>query len=111
MRTVCLVIASIFLAVASAGLSQDRDAVADTETPQQDTLSPGSVDREITVKGRDDTALPVPAPAALENVSVPDLDVRRPEVPSLPPIAPPAGVQAAPLPEWRVRDPIGAPAS
>lgn len=111
MRTACLVIASIFLAVASAGFSQETGAVPDKKTSQPDTVNQGSVDREITVKGRDDAALPVPAPVPLVDVSLPDLDLRKPEVPSLPPITPPAGMSAAPLPEWRVRDPSGVPVS
>ncbi|HVO39008.1 MAG TPA: hypothetical protein VMV03_08275 [Spirochaetia bacterium] len=66
------------------------------------------MDRQITVRGQDDTALPVPAPPEDSGFLVPDVDLERPETPALPPIQPPAGTSAAPPSEWRVRDPVGA---
>jgi hypothetical protein len=66
------------------------------------------MDRQITVRGQDDTVLPVASPPEDRGFLVPDADLERPDTPSLPPIQPPAGTSAAPLPEWRVRDPVGA---
>ena len=50
----------------------------------------GSLDRDITVIGRDETALPVPAPSTEAEIRIPELDLVRPISPGVPPIQPPA---------------------
>ena len=102
MRTACLVIALTLLTVSSSITAQER-------APASGNGDLGSdVDREITVRGEDETALPVPAPASRYEIALPQIDIERPDVPSLPPILPPGGAGAAPFPDWRVRDPAGA---
>ena len=64
-----------------------------------------SLDREITVIGRDETALPIPLPWKQENISLPSLDVDQPPPPSLPAITPPAGEWSAPTAELQTIDP------
>jgi hypothetical protein len=65
-----------------------------------------SLDREITVIGRDETALPIPLPWKQENVSLPSLDVEQPSPPRLPAIMPPAGEWSAPTAELKTIDPL-----
>lgn len=105
MRTASLVISLALLgALATAGAQQ----AAQGSGPEGGRGAAGDMDREITVRGQDDTMLPVPPPPADPTFVMPDADLERLETPVLPPIQPPAGTSAAPLPEWRVRDPAGA---
>ena len=102
MRTACLVIALTLLTVASSIMAQERSPAAGNTDLGSD------VDREITVKGEDQAALPVPAPLTHDEIALPEILIERPDVPSLPPILPPRGGSAPAVPDWRVRDPAGA---
>jgi hypothetical protein len=79
MRTVRYVTLVLLISMCGAGFAQER---ADN--------TPGSLDRDITVVGRDETALPVPAPSTHAEIVIPELDPLRPTSPTVPPIQPPA---------------------
>jgi hypothetical protein len=57
----------------------------------------GSLDRDVTVVGRDETALPVPPPIAPPEIALPDVEPEQPSTPVVPPIQPPlsAGTSGA----------------
>jgi hypothetical protein len=63
----------------------------------QDSGSPDrSLDREITIVGRDQAAIPIPQPWKQEQVSVPSLDVEAADPHNVPAIQPPTGDWSAP---------------
>jgi len=55
----------------------------------QDKSTDGSLDRDVTVVGRDQAALPVPAPGAPQEAALPDVGPEQPVTPIVPPIQPP----------------------
>jgi hypothetical protein len=72
----------------------------------QDSGGPdGVLDREITIVGRDQAAIPIPQPWKQEQVSVPNLDVELPDPPDVPAIQPPRGEWSAPGAELMIADP------
>lgn len=66
-----------------------------------------ALDREITLVGRDETVLPVPQPAVPQAIPIPELDLRRPATPIVPPIAAPADSRTDTSTDWRIIDPSG----
>jgi hypothetical protein len=54
-----------------------------------DSASP--LDRDVTVVGRDDTALPVPPPGTPQEIEIPSMDPEQPSTPIVPPIQPAPG--------------------
>jgi len=57
---------------------------------QQPKPSEGSVDSSVTVMGRDDSVIAVPAPGELEEeIVLPPLDTAQPDSPLVPPVSPP----------------------
>jgi hypothetical protein len=72
----------------------------------QDSGSTDSaLNREITIVGRDQAAIPIPQPWKQEQVSVPSLDVEPPDPPEVPAIQPPKGDWAAPRAELLIVEP------
>jgi hypothetical protein len=78
MRTACCVTLFFVLSMCGAGFAQEN---ADT--------TGGSLDRDVTVVGRDETALPVPPPGAPQEIVLPDVEPEQPTTPIVPPIQPP----------------------
>jgi hypothetical protein len=96
MRTVRYVILAILLSVCGTAFAQE-DAGTTSD----------SLDREITVVGRDETALPIPAPWTQEDIALPELDPERPTQPTLPAIPPPSGDWLEPSSDLHPLDPPG----
>ncbi len=97
MRTRRRVIVWVLLLSACTGLSA-QDAAGATA---------GELNMDVTVVGRDDTVIEIPAPAALPpDLELPAFDDAPPEALPVPAIQPPAGLSAsrpieAPLPAVR----------
>ncbi len=96
MRTARYVTLMFLISTCGAGFAQER---------ADDTA--GSLDRDITVIGRDETALPVPAPSNQGEIVIPEVDPVRPSSPTLPPIQPPADDSTSPATDKRGDDPSG----
>jgi hypothetical protein len=79
MRTARYVTLVLLVSMCGAVFAQER---------ADDTA--GSLDRDITVVGRDETALPVPAPSSQAEIVIPELDTVPPSFPTVPPVQPPA---------------------
>ena len=56
-----------------------------------DPAGGGTLDSDVTIVGRDDTAIPVPSPWHQEEIAVPEPDMTPPDPMTLPPIPPPLG--------------------
>ena len=61
--------------------------------------TPGPLDQQVTIVGRDEAALPLPSPWEPLPFSFPPADLRRPETPPSPPFQPPLGDWAGFLPQ------------
>ena len=83
MRTVLRVMLSLALF-----LSCLHAPAQETATPARDL---GSVDTDVTIVGRDDTAIPLPSPPPPPDLALPDLDLTPLPFMALPAIAPPGG--------------------
>ena len=81
MRTVLRVMLCLLLFSTSGGASAQEAAPPDL----------GSVDTEVTIVGRDDTVIPLPAPLIPPDAPLPELDLSPLEFTSLPAITPPIG--------------------
>ncbi|MGD0724838.1 MAG: hypothetical protein ABSB63_04675 [Spirochaetia bacterium] len=78
MRTACSVTLLLLVSMCGAVFAQEK---ADD--------SAGALDRDVTVVGRDDTALPVPPPGTPQDITIPDVDPEQPRTSIVPPIQPP----------------------
>jgi hypothetical protein len=78
MRTACCVTLLLLVSMSRVGFAQEK-----TDTTGD------SLDRDVTVVGRDETALPVPALGAAEEIVVPDVAPELPITSLVPPIQPP----------------------
>jgi hypothetical protein len=67
---------------------------AATAASAQSTAAPSPIDQDITLVGRDEAALPLPAPWEPVPFAFPALDMQRPIAPLSPPVPPPSG-------DWR----------
>jgi hypothetical protein len=65
----------------------------------------GALDREITIVGRDQAAIPIPQPWKQEQVSVPSLSIDPTDPPNVPAIRPPVGEWSAPRAEPTIMAP------
>ncbi len=81
MRTACCVTVLLLVSLCGAVFAQEK------------VDSAGPLDRDVTVVGRDDTALPVPPPGTPQEIEIPPMDPEQPSTPVLPPIQPPPGVR------------------
>jgi hypothetical protein len=76
MRTARRVIVAILLSACIVVLGQDQGPAA------------SAVDRDLTLVGRDETAIPVPPPVAAAALALPALDTTPPPPRSVPPVLP-----------------------
>lgn len=76
MRTACCVTLLFLVSMSGAGFAQDKS-------------TDGSLDRDVTVVGRDQAALPVPPPEAPQEAVMPDMGSEQPITPIVAPIQPP----------------------
>ena len=76
MRTACCVTLLFLVSMCGAGFAQEK-------------TTDGSLDRDVTVVGRDEAALPVPPPKALQEIVLPAVDPEQPSAPIVPPVQPP----------------------
>ncbi len=83
MRTARFVMIVLLTAAAAAASGQASASAA-----------PNPIDQDITLVGRDEAALPLPAPWQPAPYEFPALDLQRPIAPLSPPVAPPSG-------DWR----------
>jgi len=96
MRTVCSVTLLFLVSMCGAGFAQEK---ADD--------SAGPLDRDVTVVGRDDTALPVPPPRTPTEIVIPEVDPEQPSTPIVPPIQPPTGDGVSPTTDQGAIDSSG----
>ena len=96
MRTAHRVMIVLLLAVCQPALAQDAGSVA-FET----------LDRDITVVGRDETAVAIPQPWKEDEISLPDTDPAPLRAPLVPAILPPAGDWPVPGHSPGNIDPLG----
>ena len=90
MRTARRVIVAILLSACMGVLAQDQGPAA------------SAVDRDLTLVGRDETAIPVPPPAVSSAVALPALDTTFPPPPIVAPIVPgPVSASAPSAPDPR----------
>jgi hypothetical protein len=61
-----------------------------------DSAGGGTLDSDVTIVGRDETAIPVPPPWHQQEVAVPEPDMTPPDPMTLPPIPPPVGADTSP---------------
>jgi len=71
------------------------------------SFSDGILDSEVTLVGSDESVLSVPAPALPGPFALPELDLRRPATPALPPIPAPHGDWNDPASDWMAVPPLG----
>jgi hypothetical protein len=76
MRTACCVTLLCLVWINATGFAQDKS-------------TDGSLDRDVTIVGRDQAALPVPPPEAPREVTLPDPGPEQPSAPIVPPVQPP----------------------
>jgi hypothetical protein len=76
MRTACCVTLLFLVSMSGAGFAQDKS-------------TDGSLDRDVTIVGRDQAAFPVPPPEAPQEAALPDMGAEQPITPIVPPIQPP----------------------
>jgi hypothetical protein len=93
MRTALRVMLLLLFAGCRAAFAQDSGGAG------------GALDREITIVGRDQAAIPIPHPWKQEQVSVPSLDVESPDPHNVPAIPPPTAEWSAPPAELLIVDP------
>lgn len=81
--------------------------------PAQDAIgqSPGSVDADLTVVGRDDTVIPIPLPWRELEVPIPEIDPGPVPAQVVPAIQPPPGAGSSPLTNPPLPDPLQEPPS
>jgi hypothetical protein len=96
MRTARYVTLLFLVSMCGAGFAQEK-----ADEPS------ASIDRDITVIGRDETALPIPAPWTQAEIDIPELDPAQPSSPTLPPILPPPGDWPSPAADQRAIAPSG----
>ena len=94
MRTACCVTLLFLVSMCGAGFAQDRS-------------TDGSLDRDVTVVGRDEAALPVPPPAAPQEIALPDVGPEQPNTPIVLPIQPPPDPRTSGAADWDPRDQSG----
>ena len=76
MRTACCVTLLFLLSMCETGFAQEK-------------TTDSSLDRDVTVVGRDEAALPVPLPGASQEIELPALEPDQPSTPIVPPIQSP----------------------
>jgi hypothetical protein len=81
MRTACCV--TLLFLVSTCGAVFAQENAGDLRA---------SLDRDITVVGRDESALPVPPPGTPAEIAIPDVEPEQPSTPIVAPIQPSPGV-------------------
>jgi hypothetical protein len=74
-----------------------------------DSTVSGSLDSDVTIVGRDETAIPVPPLRSQREVTIPEPDMTPPDPQSLPPIPPPSDPPSTPKDDLPVVDEHGEP--
>jgi hypothetical protein len=69
----------------------------------------GTLDSDVTVVGKDETAIPVPPPPNRHDIAVPEPDITPPDPLTLPDIPPPLGDFSIPWDDLPVVDESGEP--
>lgn len=74
-----------------------------------DSAGGGTLDSDVTIVGKDETTIPVPAPWHQGEIAVPEPDMTPPDSMTLPPIPPPAGASMTPGDDFPIVDESGEP--
>ena len=74
-----------------------------------DNAGSGALDSDVTIVGKDETAIPVPPPRRQQEVTVPEPDMKPPDPVALPAIPPPSDVFSIPWDDLAVVDDSGEP--